>query len=291
MNTRIAPPLSYLLSIAGFFGLPACDSGDADHPPRSNEQSALIAASPTADWRQSVAHTVSQLRRQQPQLATDLYRLSPRRTRAGTLRFTGPIVRQPAAAAVFLDRLQARHDNAPTREALAEALPATTGAFGSALVALLEDEPNPRVRAAMVAALRTADSVSALSGLELGLRDPNDEVRAWAARTAARRRDGNALIGPLLRVASTSNTGSELEVKLAAIRSLGALGATDATQLLQSELASTQPQLRLASIRALQQVAPELAATHAARMVSDANPKVANAASKILMPPSRVLRP
>ncbi|MBV1861212.1 MAG: HEAT repeat domain-containing protein [Nannocystaceae bacterium] len=272
--------------------MPACDNGSTDEP-SAPRQAQVQQASPAddsnsmtpfalgADWRLSVDDAVARLRAQEPQLAEALYAMGPRTTRAGTARFTGPLVRRPIAAAVFLDRLTAGGDvSSEVRAALVEALPRTTGPFGPAVIALLAQESDARVRVAMVASLRTADAPSALAGLELGLHDSDAAVRMAAARTATRRTDGAELEAPLLAAAADSDA----DVKAEAIRSLGVLKIEAAKDLIEAELKADDAALRLSAVRALVRIDPAFAKSRVRSLVADEDPRVAKSARQALEP-------
>lgn len=263
----------------------ACDAGSTDEP--SAQRQARVQAQPSvetattstfvlgADWRVSVDDAVAQLRVRDPKLADALYAMEPRSTRAGTARFTGPLVRNPVAAAVFLDRLTSTEGASPeARAALVEALPRTTGPFGPAVIDLLAGETVASVRVAMVASLRTADASSALAGLELGLADVDASVRLIAARTVARRADGVQLEEELLAAAGDP----ELGVKSEAIRTLGVLEIESAKSLISAELAAADADLRLSAVRALTRIDPAFAAERVQALVTDDDPRVAKAA-------------
>ena len=274
---------------AALLVLSACDDGSTDEP--SAERQAQVQADPSdestttpsfvlgADWRVSVDEAVAQLRTRDPKLADALYAMEPRSTRAGTARFTGPLVRNPIAAAVFLDRLTTQDGaSAEVRAALAEALPRTTGPFGAAVIALLAEESEASVRVAMVASLRTADAASALAGLELGLSDTDATVRLTAARTTARRTDGVQLETPLLAAAADA----DLSVKTEAMRTLGVLRIEAAKPLIAAELTAADADMRLAAVRALTRIDPADAASRVGSLTADADPRVAKAARKAL---------
>jgi len=281
----------HILAIGTALLLSACDDGSTDEP--NAERQAQVQANPAdgttqskdvafvlgTDWRGSVEDAVAQLRARDPQLADALYAMEPRSTRAGTARFTGPLVRHPVAAAVFLDRLTAEGGtSAEVRAALVEALPRTTGPFGPAVVALLAEESDASVRAAMVSSLRTADAASALAGLELGLSDSAANVRLTAARTTARRTDGMQLKEALLTAAGDA----ELSVKREAIRTLGVLRIEAAKPLIEAELTAVDADMRLAAVRALTRIDPVDAASRVGSLTADADPRVAKAARKAL---------
>lgn len=273
----------------------ACDSATTESPNEARQAQAPVhlagqvdepgssSASTTAfeidgDWRTSVEQAVTQLRQDDPQRATSLYDLGPRSTRAQTLRFSGPLVRDPIAAAVFLDRLAQGQETPEVRAALVEALPRTTGPFGPALVDLFDTESEEAVRLQMVAVMRTADAASARTVLELGFGDTAAAVRAESAKTVARRRDGASFEAPLMVAAADADTG----VKGQAMRALGALGVEGAKSLLEDELDAISPELRLEAVRALTRIDPAYAAglSSIRALVSDGDERVAKAAAK-----------
>lgn len=268
--------------------LTACDP--APTPSDAPRQASIGAAQPGAgpaftlgdDWRASVDEAVANLRADDSPLADKLYGLQPRTTRAGTLRLTGPLVRRPIAAAVFLDRLASGVESATARAALVEALPRTTGPFGAALIDLMEGEADAHVRSVMVASLRTADAPSALEGLSRGLQDADPRVRATAAKTVARRRDGEELASALLEAAADGSASVEVE----AMRSLGALRIDEARDVLETSLASADADHRLAAVRALSRIDPSGAASLPAiqALTGDADPRVARAATSVVAP-------
>ncbi len=269
----------------------ACDNGSTDEP--SAEREAQVQANPVdnatsskevafvlgADWRVSVDDAVAELRSRDPELAEALYAMEPRSTRAGTARFTGPLVRHPIAAAVFLDRLTAGDGaSSEVRAAFVEALPRTTGPFGPAVTALLADESDAGVRMAMVASLRTAEASSALAGLELGLSDSDPTVRLTAARTTARRTDGVELESELLAAAADA----DVRVKTQAIRTLGVLQIEGAKSQIEAELSAQDAELRLSAVRALIRIDPAFAKSRVASLVADEDPRIAKAVRQAL---------
>lgn len=241
------------------------------------------AAVPMADdWEAWVAAEVDRLRQHAPQLYAAIRDLAPRSTRAGFPRFTGPDVRHPEAAVLLLDRLVNGNETAQVRAALVEALPRTGGAFGPAVLDLMEREKDARVREVMVGSLRHADASSALRGLGRGLADADPGVRAEAARTLARRRDGAELSDALLSAASDPDP----DVQLASVRTLGVLQIEAAEAKLVDLLAAGDADLRLHALRSLGRIDPERAAKRpeVSSMRDDPDARVAKLASELYVP-------
>ncbi len=270
--------------------LPACDNRSSDEP--TAQRQAQAQTSPAgdlrettpfvlgADWRASVDEAIAELRTRDPELVQTLYALEPRSTRAGTARFTGPLVHNPVVAAVFLDRLTAQPETSAVRVALVDALPRTGGSFGAAVTDVLSEERDAAVRVAMLGSLRTAEASSALAGLELGLSDSDATVRLAAARTAARRPDGARLEAPLLVAAADADA----RVKLEAVRTLGVLRIEAAKDLVEAELGASDAELRLAAVRALIRIDPKFAAERVRPLMADADARVAKAAERAATP-------
>ena len=296
MNTRSTILLALTLTMLG-----ACDRGstvDATEAHRSAEPEAAPAAEEATqapsdaapslqlslgdDWRASVTEGAARLQAADPQRFETLSSMAPRTTRAGTPRFTGPLVRDSQAAVVFLQRLTAGDESPPVRAALVEALPRTGASFGPALVDLLASESDGHVRAEMVTALRTADATSALEGLAQGFDDADARVRLAAARTSARRTDGVELADALVSAVADADAG----VKLEAMRSLGALGVESATATLEAELGSSSADVRLAAVRALGRIdaTGTAASSKVQALAHDADPRVAKAVAKLVAP-------
>jgi hypothetical protein len=236
---------------------------------------------PTAlpsDWRAWVHDEVTRLRSQDPERYNAIMALQPRSTRAGFPRFGGATVRDPAAAPLFLHRIL--HEQSPQlRAALIEALPRTGGLFAEAVVELLRAESDGFVRQVAVGALRTAPREPALDGMRLGLHDPDPLVRAEAARVASRHRDGTVLAPEIVRAVEDS----DLQVRIAAMRTLGALRVTAATTALTSRVDATDPAERRHALRAIVRIDRDVARSlpQLERLKNDPDAKVAELARSL----------
>jgi hypothetical protein len=220
-----------------------------------------------------------------PPLATGSLRdqlmvLQPQKTRAGWVRFTDPVINNPEAAAILLERLIASGDAPEVRAALAEALGRTRGDYATEVSELLASEADARVREMLVGTLgRQAPTPEALVGLATGLKDSTVEVRAAAARTIATRSDGvelgDELIGMLVDV--------EPSVRSEAARTLGILQIDEATQPLVELLADANAEVRLDALRAVHRIDPEyaLALPVLAQLEQDGDARVKRLATKI----------
>lgn len=275
-------------TILALLMLSACDGATPAEPAQTHREASTPAPAASGeaglaltlgdDWRASVSEGMAQLRAADPERLEKLASMPPRTTRAHTLRFTGPLLRNGDAAVVFLDRIVSGKESAEVRAALVEALPRTGASFGPALVDLLGAEPDPKVRAQMVAALRTADAASALEGLGQGFEDSDAQVRLAAARTAARRQDGASLADALLLAVDDTDPG----VKLEAMRSLGALQVEASKAALRAELSAGSADVRLAAVRALGRIDPVAAATDVRALAGDEDARVATAVQRVL---------
>lgn len=267
----------------------ACDPGTSgpSNPGESPGRAALdddastpAAAAPVAlaaDWEEAVDTQVQRLRTDDPARYTLLRDLEPLPTRAGFLRFSTSVIHDPAAAAVFLDRLAHGHASPAVRAALVEALPRTGGDFSAGLLAIVADEDDTSVRRAAMGAFARAEPDAALAGLALGLVDPEPEVRAEAARVAGTRADGVDLTDALVVAAGDADAG----VRADAVRALGLLG--NGFEAIAGRFADDNAAVRLQAVRAAARIDAEAAKTHAdfATLLDDAEPRVRAAASAL----------
>jgi hypothetical protein len=262
----------------------ACDEGQ---PETIEGRSASIDSNNSIDPipRSTVEAAVEAAPESVPPPATGSLRdqlmvLQPQKTRAGWVRFTDPVINNPEAAAILLERLLANGDAPEVRAALAEALGRTRGDYATEVSELLASEADARVREMLVGTLgRQAPTPEALVGLATGLKDSTVEVRAAAARTIATRSDGvelgDELIGMLVDV--------EPSVRSEAARTLGILQIDEATQPLVELLADANAEVRLDALRAVHRIDPEyaLALPVLAQLEQDGDDRVKRLATKI----------
>jgi hypothetical protein len=226
-----------VLVIALGLGATACDTQDAGTP--DSDRAAVHDDSADA-----------------PEASDALRTLQPRRTLAGHLRFTGPSVRDPQAAGVFIDRLTNGDEPAAVRAALAEALPRTGGAFAEAAAALIQTDPDATVRATLVETMKRAEIEHAVVVLRHGFSDPDPSVRAAAARVSGMHKDGALLRDEL----SASLADSDVTTRVWAARSIGVLRIKGAEQALVDSLEHANADLRLQALRAILRIDAEFAA-------------------------------
>jgi HEAT repeat protein len=255
---------------------PACDEGE---PESSEARSATIDPVPHPG-----PHSTGEVT-PEPVAATGSLRdqltvMQPQKTRAGWLRFTDPVINNPDAAAILLERLIGGADAPEVRAALAEAIGRTRGDYAVEVSELLASEADPRVREMLVGTLgRQAPTPAALVGLATGLQDSAAQVRAAAARTAAYRSDGaqlgDALIGLL--------ADAESSVRSDAAQTLGVLQVAAAKQSLVALLADGDAEVRLNALRAVHRIDPEfaLALPVLAQLEQDDDARVQRLAAKI----------
>lgn len=213
-------------------------------------------------------------------LRDQLMALSPQMTRAGWVRFTDPMIHEPGATAILLERLTSGSDAPDVRAAVAEAIGRTGGEYAVEVSQLLASEADPRVREMLVGTLgRQVKTSDALVGLGTALQDSSPVVRAAAARTLAERSDGaqlgDALIGLL--------ADAEPSVRGDAARSLGILQVAAATEPLSGLLADGDADVRLDALRAIHRLDPTFARSLPvlAQLERDDDQRVQRLATKI----------
>jgi HEAT repeat protein len=241
---------------------------------------ALGALLPTSafatDWEARLADAMVRAA-QDPELSA-LRVEQPRATRAGHLRFTSPRFNQLDATPIALDRLAHGGEPEAVRAALADLVGRFSDGWGDALVELLAEEPASSVRAVLVHGLRTVDQGAAVDGFAVALLDSSPDVRAEAARIAARRGDGAAVDAGLVDRLADEDAG----VRAAAANSLGILGV-DASAALVPLLDDGSPEVRLQAMRALSRSTPgALSPARLQTLTADPDARVARAAGKLL---------
>ena len=257
--------------------LAACDT-EADAPGDAHREAEVSAVSPS-DWKVEARQRAEAVRAADPAGYAAVSGLRPIRTRKGTPRFVGELLRDPAAADVLLGRLVEGEDDPMLRAALVEALPRTGGHYGTALVSLLSEESDADVRVVMVAALERADALSARAGLSAALHDADPSVRAEAARVTSMRADGDVLAAALEGVLDDEAS----QVRAAAAHSLGVLESTDARDALLGGLDDADPVVRLESLRGLERIDPAFTASlpQLSSLQSDDDARVARVAARV----------
>lgn len=122
--------------------------------------------------------------------------------------------------------------------------------FTEALVAKLLTEHDPRVRAAMLGIAAGFDTPSAVAICRGALEDPEPRVR-MAACEAWRQRGGPEAVTLLATRASGDN---DIDVRLRALRELGALGDAAAVPALARALEDPDPAVQYRAVSALKNV-------------------------------------
>lgn len=266
----------------------ACDEAAEPAPhERAAEPGPATAAAPAElaaadvvvpeDWRGFVDAQVAGLQASDPTRFDALMHLEPMPTRAGTLRFRGDLIRDPAAAAVLLHRLTTTHEDPSVRAAIVEALPRTGADVGAAVADLLALESDAAVREVMVATLWRAPGDAGLAGLRRGMNDAAASVRAAAVQAAARHARGSELGAELVAALSDADASTRAQ----AIRAVGALKVDAAKAALVGLLADDAGDVRAASVRALARIDAAWAAAQPAviGLADDEDPRVARAVS------------
>ena len=275
-STVVAPRLG--LALAGALALAACHNDDV--PSRVADAPGATAAATNDAVR--AAATASE---RGDRLASADDALVPRRTRAGTLRFTSPAIEGNAGLAPEILARFAREPSAELRAALIDALPRTGGDWFDGAYGAFGREPEAAVRKAIVAIMPRAEATRALRGIMAGLADAEPSVRAEAALSAgslpeaARADDGlRTRLGQLLADADGA-------VRAGAARTLGLMAHAPAFEPIARLLGDADAEVRLQAVHALERIdRPRAAALPAlGPLRSDPDPKVAHAA-RILAP-------
>lgn len=235
-----------------------------------------LAASP--DWRVRQQAALLLGWRRTPELFARFERQAPLPAVNGMLRFRGDEVADPRLAPLLLERLLRRPERAETL-ALIEVLPRTGGDWADAFVALAAAEPDPALRAILVASLRWAPTAAAQAGIRAGLRDGSGLVRGEAARAAGWRKDGAGLASDLARVLGDADPYT----RAMAARSLGYLRAGAAFEPLLPLLGDPDAEVRLQALRALERLdaARLRARPEIPTLRADPDPRVARAAAAL----------
>lgn len=267
------------LSLAAQAAVPAADLAALGRA-RALEGPALETALQSPDWAVALGAQVARVEADRPELARSLQQLAPIPTRAGTLRFSGPLLRESGAAPVLLARLVEGADSAELRIALADAAARSAGDWQPTVAALAQVESDGAVRRMLVEVLDKGPLELVEAPLTAATRDLDAGVRAAAARAIGGHEQGAALGAALVPLVSDSS----VEVRVEACRSLGWLGVADGWSALVVAISDDSPEVRLRALRALQRIdagrAAQLSQVRAA--AQDADKKVARAAGQIL---------
>ncbi len=240
------------------------------------------AAAPAAivdqQWQAWVDAEVTRVQAEAPEWFEHVMSVEPKRTRSGFLRLVGPELEDPSAAPVLLHRYLSAGESPEVKAAVVAALVRTNGSYASVLGDLLKTEPDALVRVGMVSSLRRVPGPEAIAAIEVGLADADPQVRMTAANVAGRHTDGASLAAPLIAALDDLP-----EVQLAASRSLGYLHVESATAALTELLASTDAEVRLSSLQAIDRIDPGYAEglSQLSVLAADDDAKVARAAQKI----------
>jgi HEAT repeat protein len=209
----------------------------------------------------------------------DFATLAPRKTRAGHLRFSAEELADPRATTAFLARLTTGNEPEAVRAALVEALPRTGGAWAHALDGLYTRE-STAVRELVLFVAARAPEAEGLAVLRRGLAEPTAELRAEAVRSTAAHPAGARLAGELTAALATDDP----DVRTEAARALGVHRIATARTALLARLDDAVADVRLEALRALEQIAPDALAGHAAlsRLAADADPRIAQLAAQLV---------
>ncbi|MFO7567933.1 MAG: HEAT repeat domain-containing protein [Enhygromyxa sp.] len=229
-------------------------------------------------WQAWLDAELTRVQAEAPQWFDHVMTVAPKRARSGSWRLVGPELEDPNVTPVLLHRYQSGGESPEVRAAVVAALVGLEGAHAKVVGDLLTAEPDALVRVGLLSSLRRVPGPEALAALELALADADLQVRVSAAVIAGRHPEGASLAAPLIDALD-----DEPELALAASRSLGYLRVAPATGALAGLLANPDPDLRLASLQAIDRIDPGHAEGLAelATLVADTDPKVARAAQKI----------
>ena len=202
------------------------------------------------EWAVDIHAAAESVWASNPEGAASAWDAQPGKTRAGFLRFSGPVVSDPALMPILAARLAQGHDTPEVRVALAESLWRTGGDWDWVAVRILAEEADPSVREVIVDTLRHASGDAVLSALETSGADDDPDVRAAAMRSLGRVEGGAAFSHIILDGLSDEAT----EVRGFAARSAGWMELDAAWELLTGLLTDPHPETRLKSLRALEDI-------------------------------------
>jgi len=202
-----------------------------------------------ADWQDRLNDALSAGWEQHKDAWTALETIEPRMTRAGHLRFNHPDMLKDSAVPLVLDRLVRGEDPEPVRAALADVFGRHADGWGDALVEVLAEEPSSAVRATLVYGLRHVDAEFAEAGFTVAFADVSSNVRAEAARVAARRADASVV--PTLPSLLADDSA---EVRLEALRAAAVLGDAQLIPAAEGLVADPDPIVRKAAVRTVERL-------------------------------------
>jgi hypothetical protein len=254
--------------------------GEGVTPEAAAEEVAPTDEATADNWQSWVASENARIQKADPAFHDAVLHLETKQTRARFGRLVDPMLHNPDAAPVLIQRLQNGSDDSETRAAIAEALPRTQGQYAPAAAAMISTEADPKVRVALVDTLKKADAAHAILGLKAGFADSDIEVRRAAARIAGARVDGSELSAELLVALDDGDN----ELRGIAARSLGVLSVEEAKAPLAELVQDSDAEVRLHSLRALSRIDPAYAAALPGvdSMQQDSDQRVANVATKIV---------
>jgi hypothetical protein len=245
---------------------------------------ALATAAPLdsmdADWARTAVSKADALAQAQPGLAQAIATGTPNLSRTGQPLFVDATWRVPEATGALLVRIADGGDSAAERVGLLDALSRTQGDWSDAVVGLLADESSSEVRRMMVEVLREAPVESARLGVQMGLSDPQPEVRAAAARVVGNHPDGSAM-GDLAVMALSD---SVVAVRTEAARSIGYCGYSAGFGPMRTLLTDGDADVRFRALRSLDKLdhAKVVSMPELSMLATDADPRIAREASKLL---------
>ncbi len=271
-------PLFFALCLTAGAAVPVDAAGELTSA-RALTAPALELRAQDGDWVSVLTAQAALVEQRSPELALAMTDMVPSRTRAGSMRFTDPALRNPDAAPLLLVRLATGADDAGLRVALVDAARRTGGDWAPAIAAMAPMETDVAVRRMMVEVLDRAPIALATVALQSAVVDLEPDVRGAAARAIGGNADGAVLGSLLLPLIDDGDP----KVRAEACRSAGWLSVTDAWDALVVRVSDKDADVRLRAMRALERLdAGRAAALPAIRAaVNDADPTAARAARKI----------
>lgn len=210
--------------------------------------------------------------------------VKPQPTRKGTLRFFDAAFQDDGAPPWLLERVLDDTVDLPLRQAYAHALtrrlqegPASTP-WHVAWAVLSATHPEPSVRHTLLAGLAKAPAGVMAQGIGSALTSEDRATRELAARTAGLHAEGGRVEAPL-RVALSDDDAT---VRAAAARSLGVVGAREASTDVAERCHDDVGEVRLHALRALGRLDASKAQRVAAGLVDDPDERVRREVTRAL---------